>query len=159
MSQTPNREAVEKIVLLLVSGVSAEAAEAAAIHKLGVDADEAGPAVEAAKQKIANAAAFDRTAEAGTAYVRLQDIYSRAIKAQDTKTALAAQKELNRLLALYDPTQPLDAGEDPTEIAELRETLDAIREHLQPLKLAPDDYPLHEHARIAADLIRQTRDA
>lgn len=44
----------------------------------------------------------DSDEERGKAYARLNLIYLNSIKIQDYKTALAAQKELNKFLALYD---------------------------------------------------------
>ena len=108
-----------------------------------------------ARRVLARAAAFNRDEELGSARVRLRDIYARAIRSQDPRTALAAQRELNRLLGLApsgdDEAQPnADTGPDRRD-AELH----AIATHLIPLNLAPPDYPLREHARIAADRIRE----
>ena len=48
---------------------------------------------------------------------------------QDVKTALGAQKEINRLLALY---QPADANQDPGSPAATQDakTLAEVRSHL-----------------------------
>lgn len=150
-----SQEAIDKLVLMLVSGVSPEAAERAAVEKLGVAAKSAKKLLRQAQQAITRAADFNRQDEVGTAYLRLTDLYTRAIKTGDVKTALAAQRELNRLLALYTP--PADEPDDTTTTGDAAHELDLIRGHLLPLALAPDTYPLHEHARIAADLVRQSR--
>jgi hypothetical protein len=55
---------------------------------------------------------FNPEVEMGRAYSRLNLIFLNGVKVQDFKTAIAAQKELNRLLGLYGkanqptPSQP-----------------------------------------------------
>ena len=44
----------------------------------------------------------DAARERGTAILRLEIVYTRAIRGNDQRTALAAQKELSKLLDLYD---------------------------------------------------------
>jgi hypothetical protein len=155
-------EAVDKVVLLLVSGVSAEAAEVACLEKLKLTRADAKAAIIDARRRITIAADYNRTEEIGTAYIRLHDLYKRSLNVQDVKTALAAQKELNKLLDLYTALRA-DELEEATE-GEMGERgiaaaeLAAVREHLLPLELAPEDYPIAEHARIAADLIRKRHD-
>lgn len=108
-----------------------------------------------ARRKLTLAADYNRDEQLGTAVTRLNDIYARAIRAQDIKTGLVAQKELNKLLDLYrmtpehagDATEGEDSGPQQAE-------LDAIRGHLLPLNLAEASYPLREHARIAAEIVR-----
>ena len=48
--------------------------------------------------------------ETARAILRLHSMYARAQKIQDGKQALAAQKELNRLLGLSLDRKPVDAG-------------------------------------------------
>jgi hypothetical protein len=48
---------------------------------------------------------YDRQEELGRALYRLNLVFSKAMKIQDYKTALAAQKELNTLLGLHAPKQ------------------------------------------------------
>jgi hypothetical protein len=155
-------EAVDKVVLMLVSGVSAEAAEVACVEKLKLKRADAKAAIIDARRRITIAADYNRTEEIGTAYIRLHDLYKRSLNVQDVKTALAAQKELNKLLDLYtalrtgelEEATDGEMGERGIAAAELA----AVREHLLPLELAPEDYPIAEHARIAADLIRKRHD-
>jgi hypothetical protein len=146
-------EVIDKLVLMLVSGVAPTTVEQSATSKLGLPAAKAKRLLKRAQAAITRAAEYNRDDEVGTAYLRLNDLYSRSIKASDTKTALTAQRELNRLLALYEaPAEDPSPGAD----ADTSEELELIRQHLIPLALAPDTYPLHEHARIAADRLRQT---
>ena len=50
-------------------------------------------------------------------------------------------------------------GEVPTEAGEALQRLELIASYLLPLKLTDERYPVEEHARVAADVIRrQTRD-
>ena len=147
-----DQEVIDKLVLMLVSGVSIAAAQQSAIDKLGLSESRAKRLLKRAQTAITRAADFSRDEEIGVAYHRINDLYSRSVKAQDVKTALAAQRELNRLMALYE--QPTE--ETTHEIDETSKTeLELIAQHLLPLGIAPDGYPLHEVARIAADRLRQ----
>lgn len=159
MSKTQPSQ-VDSIVLMLVSGISPAQAERACTEKLGMGEPQAKRAIAAARRQITIAADYDRIAEIGTAYTRLNDLYSRSLKVSDVKVALAAQKELHRLLALYEhdsagaggQSQPAGDDSDNPDIA-------AIADHLLPLQLAPATYPIAEHARLAADFIRRHREA
>lgn len=93
-------QTVDKIILLLVSLQSQAAVAAACTDKLGLTADQAEAAIETARGKIRGAIEIDREERAGEAITRLNDIYERSLSGSDNKTALAAQKELNRLLGL-----------------------------------------------------------
>jgi hypothetical protein len=134
----------DKLVLLLVSGLR-ESAILKAAGKLGLTGDAAVAALAEARAQISAAAGIDRTVEAGTAYTRLQDLYRRALAVQDTKTALTAQRELNKLLNLYStPLAPQTTTQDGT-VAEIA----AARAYLEPLNLGRPDDSLAELARLA----------
>ena len=96
-------DSLDKIVLLLVSLQSASAVRAACIDKLGLTAAQADAAIEHARAKIIDAAEVDRDKARGQAIVRLTDLYERALKVQDVKAALAAQKELNKIQGIVNP--------------------------------------------------------
>ena len=65
----------------------------------------------------------------------------------DVKDRLAIRKEMNRLHRLYViQLESDDAAEDTAE----SETLAEVRQHLEPLGLAPEGTPLPELARLAA---------
>ena len=150
--------AIDKVLLLMVSGLSHADLTAACISNLEVPPKEVAGIIARARRKLTLAADYNRDEQIGTAVTRLNDIYARAIRVQDIKTGLVAQKELNKLLDLYrmtpehaaDGADGEEAGPDGTELA-------AIRGHLLPLGLAAADYPLREHARIAAELVRDYR--
>ena len=87
-----------------------------------------------------------------TSIARLNEIYDKSIDTDDCKTALATQKELNKLHNLYKREKPIESN---LNALKLKQELDTIAEHLRPLELAADEYPLSEVARIAAEMIRK----
>jgi len=147
-------DTLEKIVLLIVGGLSRAEVSRAAVEKLGVTHEEAELLVSRAADSIRQAASFNREHEIGTAIHRLNDIYTRSVREKDTRTAMAAQRELNRLMRLYDPPPADEQGNDGRESIE---ELGIVRSHLLPLGLAPDTYPIHEHARLAAQIVRSQK--
>lgn len=142
----------DRIVLLLVNGMSVEAAEGFAVQS-GADLETARRVVAEARKRITVAADYTRDEQIGRAVMRLDDLYAKSIAGQDTRTALQAQRELNRLLDLYAGSSRAEgAGVDASE---LRRQLDLIAGYLLPLKLAEEHYPVEEHARMAAEVIRR----
>ena len=146
---------LDKVIKMLVSGVSEEAVRHACVEKFGLDRARAAELVVEARQQITIAADYNRDEELGAAIARLRDLYSRSIAAGNVKTALAAQKELNRLLKLYDaPHEP--SGD--AERGEVRADHQAALDHLAPLGLADPDAPLAEHARLAVARILELQE-
>jgi hypothetical protein len=144
----------DRIVLLLVNGMSAEAAEGFALQS-GADLEMARQIVAEARKRITVAADYTRDEQIGRAVMRLDDLYAKSIAGQDIRTALQAQRELNRLLDLYAGSARSEGGaEDATE---LRRQVELIAGYLLPLKLADEHYPVEEHARLAAEAIRHSR--
>ena len=96
----------------------------------------------------------------GTALTRLNDLYSRCIRAgadgngPNLAKALDVQREINRLVGLYRQTSLLP-GHGAEGGGEASDELRAIGEHLLPLGLADENHPLREHARLAAQTIRE----
>jgi hypothetical protein len=144
----------DRIVLLLVNGMSAEAAEAFAVQG-GADPQDAKQIIADARKRITVAADYTRDEQIGRAVMRLDDLYAKSIAGQDTRTALQAQRELNRLLDLYAGSSRSEGGGD--DAADLRRQLGLIAGYLLPLRLADEHYPVEEHARMAADLIRRSQ--
>lgn len=143
-SQSADQELIDRAVLLIVSGLSVEAAAGTLQSKLGVTAAKAAAAAKKAEKKIVLAANYDRTRELGTAIARLNDLYRRAVAIQDTKTALQIQREINKLLDLYDRPLPTETGEtDETE-------QNLARRYLEGLGLGDAETPLAELCRRAA---------
>lgn len=150
-----NNDLIEKLVMLMVSGMTNADLAAACVEKLEVPPDKVARVIAQARRKLTLAADYNRDEQIGTAVTRLNDIYARAIRAQDIKTGVSAQKELNKLLDLYRVTpEHAVGGEKEKDPAQDQAELDAIRAHLLPLGLAQSDYPLREHARIAAEVVR-----
>jgi hypothetical protein len=114
----------DKIVLLLTNGMTVESAEAFASQLPGMNLDQARRTVAEARKRITVAADYARDEQLGKAVMRLDGLYAKSIAAQDIRTALQAQRELNRLLSLYDGTGQNDqSGESPGDgAATLTET-------------------------------------
>ena len=91
----------DRLVLLLTNGMTIETAEGYCVRQAGCDPDAARRIVAEARQRITVAADYARDEQLGKAVMRLDDLYAKSIAAQDTRTALQAQRELNRLLGLY----------------------------------------------------------
>jgi len=143
--------AAQKISQLILAGVSS-ADIAAQADRLGMTAETVVDAIAEAKRAITLAADYDRDEQIGIAFARINNIYSISADA-DPKTALAAQKELNKLLSLYSGSASPDAG-NAAGGNEAAQELERVAQHLHPLKLAKPDYPISGHARLAAAKIR-----
>ena len=91
----------DRLVLLLTNGMSVEAAEGYCVRQGAMDLDTARRTVAEARQRITVAADYARDEQLGKAVMRLEDLYGRAIRERDARTALQAQRELNRLLNLH----------------------------------------------------------
>lgn len=137
-------QAVERAVLMLVSGMTLDATITTLKEKIGVAAKKAESIAKKAQKKIILAAHYDKTKELGTAIARLNDLYRRAVAIQDTKTALAIQREINKLLDLYD--KPTDTA--ATDITDSENEL--ARRYLANLGLGDESTPLPELCRRAA---------
>lgn len=143
----------DRVILLLINGMSNEAAEGFCAQQ-GQAADQARSIVADARKRITVAADYTRDEQIGKAVMRLEDLYAKSMAGQDIRTALQAQRELNRLLSLYADARRLDSPEDDAEAPDLRRKVDLLSAYLLPLKLADPAYPVEEHARIAAEVIR-----
>jgi hypothetical protein len=96
---------------------------------------------------------ISRDEQLGKAVMRLDDLYAKSIAGQDTRTALQAQRELNRLLGLYSSGDRAAAPEADGDDAAAR--LELIAGYLLPLKLTDPRYPVEEHARVASEVVRR----
>ena len=150
--------AIDRVLLWMVSGLSGADLETACVAKLDVDPSQVKAVVAEARKRLTLAAEYNRDELLGTALTRLNDLYSRCIRAgsdgngPNLAKALDVQRELNRLTGLY--RQPSLSGLD-TGVSEADDELEAIGEHLFPLRLTSDAYPLREHARLAAQRIAE----
>ena len=141
---------VEKLTRMLISGMGEAAVCAAAIDKLHLPSDRVDAHMTEARRQITLAADFNRDDELGKAIRRLNDCYQAARTIADIKTALACQRELNKLLRLHQPSDLANPA-DEEESAHLA----AIRGHLQPLFDGQE--PTHELARLAAAELTEYR--
>jgi len=154
---------VDQVVLWMATGgLSGEALIQACIERLGVKRRKALGLVAEAKRRVTLAAEYNRDELLGTALVRLNDLYARCMQAASDGSisptvalakALAVQQEINRLTGLHAGKAAGAKSEGAG--AELREELDAVAAYLVPLGLAEPDYPVREHARLAAQRIRE----
>lgn len=148
----PSGDIVDKAILVLCSGCNPETAAENIGQAFALDANAAKEVIALAQAQIIRAATIDHDRELGQSYYRLNDLYLRSLRIQDTKTALAAQRELNKLLSLYARPSPL-AGARSEGLSDDGRLETAIRGYLIPLRLAPEDAPLIDHVRIAASAI------
>ncbi|MCE5327873.1 MAG: hypothetical protein LLG01_15815 [Planctomycetaceae bacterium] len=149
---------IERILLWMVSGLAGADLEQACIAKLDVDPAQVKAVIAEARKRLTLAAEYNRDELLGTALTRLNDLYSRCIRAgvdgngPNLAKALDVQREINRLTGLY--RQPSLAGMDSAS-SEAAEELEAVGEYLLPLALTSHSYPLREHARLASQKIAE----
>ena len=135
----------DKIVLLMIGGLRRQTIADACREKLQVPPDRIDAAMADARRRITLAADYDRDEMLGEAIARLDDLYQRSLRVQDIKTALAAQREKDRLLlGTVAPAAGRPAAADPPagadreiENAELAGIVDAIETAIEPLDLGP----------------------
>jgi hypothetical protein len=154
MAKTDAQKLSADVIVLLVNGASDEAI-ISHCQSTGLTARQASKMVSSARERIAIAARYDPRQELGAAIKRLNSLYSKSIKAEELGIALQAQRELNRLLRLGD----LPSGEegDGEQTGDLDRQVNAVKQHLLPLKLTEESKPIEEHARLAAERIRSSQ--
>lgn len=137
-------EIVDQTVALLLTLESHHQVATALAEKLEQTPEQAAAAINEARHRLALAAGPDYSEELGRSVSRLNNLYRRSLAMQDCKTALATQRELNRLLLYGRPPAPAADPESPGQAQ-----IAAARAHLAPLGLAGDDAPLAELCRLA----------
>jgi hypothetical protein len=158
---TMNDSTIDRVLLWMVSGLAGADLETACVAKLEVDPANVKAVIAEARKRLTLAAEYNRDELLGTALTRLNDLYSRCIRAgvdgeakaigPNLAKALDVQREINRLTGLYrQPSLALDSGG-----GEAAEELEAIGEYLLPLAMTSESYPLREHARLAAQRISE----
>lgn len=140
-------ETLDKIILLLISGLTAETVLATCQNQFQLEPKTATVAIRKAKKKIFLAAKYNPAEQIGVAITRLNSLYKQSLRVQDVKTALAAQKELNKLMDLYVST---GAQQPQTAAAGHDETIERVRMHLESLGLGTASDSVEELARRAA---------
>ncbi len=167
-------EIIDKIVRLLCNIQDRASIVGACLNKLNIAPADVDAAINAAKTRLTRAADYHRDHELGKALTRLNECYQRAVAVQDTKTAIIAQREINKLLDLY-PTYPASSEDDSAatgpdgdgpspderreiEIQELSDLVGAIEAHIEPLKLSEDVNDTDSDLiRLAAEEIKRLR--
>jgi len=89
----------------------------------------------------------DLTAEFEAAIQELRELCDETVDLAERKHRLGVRKEMNRLYRLHEELKALAAEAADTGESE---TLTEIRNHLEPLGLAPENTPIAELARLAA---------
>jgi hypothetical protein len=152
-----NDSTIDRVLLWMVSGLAGADLETACAAKLEIDPANVKAVIAEARKRLTLAADYNRDELLGTALTRLNDLYSRCIRAggegigPNLAKALDVQREINRLTGLY--RQPSLAGMDSG--GEAAEELEAVGEYLLPLALTSESYPMREHARLAAQRISE----
>jgi len=149
---------IERVLLWMISGLSGADLENAVIAKLNVDPAQAKGVIAYARKRLTLAADYNRDELLGTALTRLNDLYARCMRVggdsgPNFAKALDVQKEINRLAGLYRGAAVGGLGEQGQ--SESDQELQAIADYLLPLGLASIDYPIREHARLAAQAVRE----
>src|ERR1039458_1690123 len=144
MEVAMNDSTIERVLLWMVSGLSGADLETACVAKLDVDPSLVKDVIAEARKRLTLAAEYNRDELLGTALTRLNDLYSRCIRAgadgngPNLAKALDVQREINRLVGLYRQTSLLP-GQGVEGGGEASDELRAIGEHLLPLGLADEN--------------------
>lgn len=166
---TGDQDAIDAAVVLLVRG-AADSAIVARLVLQGVPRDDAGLVIVEARKRIQLTAAYNRDEQLGLAIRRLNRLvelnldrdaeHTNALEdllKQDHAVALRAQTELNKLLRLHEVNEGASGEPEEGDSSERADALSAITDHLAPLAQllgVPEDYPINELARMAADRVR-----
>jgi hypothetical protein len=141
-----NRGTAEPLVLSLIIKGYPKAEILEALAEKGIAAEEAARLMGEACLKVRLASEWERDEQTGLMLIRLNEIYDEARMRGFLKEALAAQKELNRVLGLAKTAGETDsAGKSENAEAEL----EAVRGYLEPLGLAAEGTAVSELARLA----------
>ena len=121
-----------------------------------IDEAKANALIGEAVLKVRLASEWERDEQAGLMMIRLNEIYAEARGGGLLKEALAAQKELNRVLGLHKSAGATEGGQGG---AEAQGELDAARGYLEPLALAPEGTPVSELARLAVAKLARPKES
>lgn len=152
---------ITRAIMGLIQGRS-EADLLVGIVSAGTPRDDAGLVLQEARKRVQLAADWNRDEQLGLAIRRLNLILKLALpdpddpfKAEEVDLAIAirAQVELNKLLRLHEVPRG-DAGDPDEGGSDRADEISRARAHLADLFDVPDDYPLSEIARMAAEKLR-----
>jgi len=136
-------------ILFLVKGGSVDDAIGRLVAT-GISQSVAKTSVDEARKAITLSADYVRDEQLNKAVSRIETLHKKSFTAKDYKTALQAQKELNRLLGLYGSKQV-----ESSDGSECEKQIHLIEGYILPLNLADETLPLVEHVRIASERLRQ----
>ena len=144
--------ALDAVIALFVKGFRPERiAELLAADKSATIAAAAVTAyIDEARRLVTLAADYDRDEELGRAIRRFHEIYADASTAKEHRCRIDAQKELCRLMRLYDDPEAAGATRGTTAA---EADLERIVGYLAPLDLAPTNTPPAELVRLAVEEI------
>lgn len=142
---------LERAILLLTNGLSVDRVAMNLVATLGADAPAAEAAVNEARRRLTLAADFNRDEEIGKSRRTLESLLSICMAKKDVKTALQVQAKLIDLMGLKPAKDEAPSDEGDESAGRLR----VIEGYLLPLKLVETTYPIEEHARVAAEIIRR----
>jgi hypothetical protein len=142
----------EQLKKLLLEGHPPDTCIGVAISS-GASAGDAAKMVSDMRKKMAGEADCSRPEQVGLAISQLKDLYKKGMMKSDYSTAMQARKELNRLMQLYGDVEKND---DSTgfNLSVAEKKIEMISNYILPLKLCGEQFPVEEHVRIAAELIR-----
>lgn len=138
---------IETLILLLCKVPQLSLVRTACREQLGIPEKNIEKAIAEARRQITVAADYHRDEEIGKSIIRYEDIYHQACKSKELKLALNAEKARVALLGLSS-AEKVEVTENTVGVESVE--LEAIRQHLEPLELAPVGTPLLELARLAA---------
>lgn len=157
IQKTEHTARIERVSELIVSGLTTRQVQKYVAEKhadWNATPKDVMGYVRAAQRLVGKAASVDLKSKTGMAIKRLETIFAMSLRVNDTKTALATQKEINRMHGLAEIAGKNFNRDAERETMEARRTAEAIRAYLVPLQLAPEHVPIEEHARLAAEIVR-----
>ncbi len=122
---------VNKVYELLIAGARRyQILQYASSEKTGwnVTPRQVDSYIQEANALIAADSEFVRPRELGRAIAALDDLYQRCMKVQDYQRALAARRELNALLSLYEPPAAQTLRIEGVDSALLQVLTDALKQ-------------------------------
>ncbi len=145
----PPPDPLQSAMDLMVNNVPDDVVLETLKEQSSLTAKEAAKVMAQAKGKILSAADFDRRKELGQARIRLTNIYTTSLNEKNTATALAAQRDLGKLMGLYD-AEKIDPSPATEGADDSGPELELVRGYLEPLNLSAGATSVPELARLAA---------
>jgi hypothetical protein len=144
---------INRVVVLLVTIQNRYEVESICQEKFNLTPKQTKEVIDSASGLISAAAVFNRDIEQGKALIRFNDLYERALRVMDTKTAIAAEDKRCRLLGLYEKSK------SEVQIESAVEELSGVRAYLEPLGVAASGLPLLELVRLVSMFVMKNMDS